>query len=103
MSTAGHDGLTELLQQLSISTELPNEESASLLANPLNILRASLARLLTGIVECDDGDAYKSIQWPNDMSNGDLSITLPRLRPGCKPKELSSELMNKVWRILCRH
>jgi hypothetical protein len=100
MSTLKYDGLANLLKQLSISTDSSMIESTKLLANPLDVLRASLAELLVKIVDCQAEDANKSIQWPNDLSNGDLSVTLPRLRPGCKPKDLSSEVVNKVGSFL---
>jgi arginyl-tRNA synthetase len=100
MSTLEYYGMVTLLKQLSISTDSSMIESTKLLANPLDVLRASLTELLVKIVDCQAEDANKSIQWPNDLSNGDLSVTLPRLRPGCKPKDLSSEVVNKVCSFL---
>jgi arginyl-tRNA synthetase len=96
MTTLQADGLAQLLGSLSVSTTLPGIEGADSLANPLDVLRASLVELLARNIDCTAEDANKSIQWPNDIQNGDLSITLPRLRPGCKPKELSAELVDKV-------
>jgi arginyl-tRNA synthetase len=96
MSTYEQHGLTKLLESLSISTELLIDGNDGALTNPLDVLRGSLAGLLMKIVDCQAQDAYKSIHWPNDISNGDLSVTLPRLRPGCKPQELSAQLVDKV-------
>jgi arginyl-tRNA synthetase len=96
MSTLDVGGLSQLLQSLAVSDWATDHVNASVLANPIDILRVSLARLLIRLVDCKADDAYKSVQWPNDINNGDLSITLPRLRPGSKPKEISSELMDKV-------
>jgi arginyl-tRNA synthetase len=96
MSTYEKHGLTKLLESFSISTELPINGNEGALTNPLDVLRGSLAGLLIKSVDCQAEDAYKSIHWPNDISNGDLSVTLPRLRPGCKPQELSSQIVDKV-------
>jgi arginyl-tRNA synthetase len=73
-----------------------NHAGAKLLANPLDICRSSLAEILSSLINCDVDDAYKSIQWPNNIFNGDLSVTVPRLQPGCKPTELSAKLVDKV-------
>ncbi|EUC30156.1 hypothetical protein COCCADRAFT_104604 [Bipolaris zeicola 26-R-13] len=68
---------------------------ANPLFNPLDICRSSLAHALSDLVTGDIQDAFKSIQWPNNIFNGDLSVTVPRLQPGCKPDELSAELVDK--------
>jgi arginyl-tRNA synthetase len=86
-----------LLQTLSISKISEDLARAKFLANPLDICRSSLAELLSSLMSCDLDEAYKSIQWPNNIFNGDLSVTVPRLQPGCKPTELSAELVDKVW------
>jgi len=96
MSTLNAEGLAKLLSHLSLSDASPHFAAVNTLSNPLDVLRTTLAELLTNLVGCDHEDAYKSIQWPNDIYSGDLSVTLPRLRPGCKPKELSSELVDEV-------
>lgn len=100
MSTLEIDGLTQLLETLSVSAPAAKFKESHILINPLDICRSSLAELLSSLVECNIQDAYKSIQWPNNIWNGDLSVTLPRLRPGCKPAELSTELIDKVRRSL---
>ncbi|KAF3031484.1 hypothetical protein E8E11_001178 [Didymella keratinophila] len=48
--------------------------------------------------ECDVQIAFKSIQWPNNIFNGDLSVTVPKLCPGRKPAEVSSQLVDKFPR-----
>ncbi|KAF1845930.1 Nucleotidylyl transferase [Cucurbitaria berberidis CBS 394.84] len=95
MSTLDFNGLTQLLKGLSVSRPPVELTGATILSNPLDLCRSALAELITSLTECDVQDAYKSIQWPNNIFNGDLSITLPRLRPGCKPAELSTELVDK--------
>jgi arginyl-tRNA synthetase len=96
MSTVESNGLWRLLDDLSLSSPSLEYVEVDILANPLDICRTILASVLSNIVGCDQEEAYKSIQWPNNIFNGDLSVTLPRLRPGCKPNELSSELVDKV-------
>ena len=96
MSTLDQAGLTELLEGLSITAPTSDVVGGTILSNPLDLCRATLADVLAGIVECDIQTAYRSIQWPNNISNGDLSVTVPKLCPGRKPAELSSQLVDKV-------
>lgn len=96
MSTLDHAGLLHLLESLSISAPEPEVVEATSLSNPLDLCRITLAKLLSGLVDCDVQIAYRSIQWPNNIFNGDLSVTVPKLCPGRKPTELSSQLVDKV-------
>ncbi|KAF2831925.1 arginyl-tRNA synthetase [Ophiobolus disseminans] len=95
MSTLEIDGLRQLLEGFSVSDLSADVLQSSLLTNPLDVWRSALATLLTGLVDCEVLNAYKAIQWPNNIFNGDLSVTLPRLSPGSKVAELSSEIVNK--------
>lgn len=94
-STLNLGGLNDWLASLSISN-MENTNETDTLANPLDICRLSLAQTLSDLANCDIQDALKAIHWPNNIFNGDLSVTVPRLQPGCKPAELSADLVNKV-------
>lgn len=96
MSTLKIEGLAGVLEELSLSNTPPTLAALDTLNNPLDVLRTVLADVLVSLIQCDAANAYKALQWPNDIYNGDLSVTLPRLQPGCKPKELSSELVDIV-------
>ncbi|KAF5850298.1 hypothetical protein GGP41_002523 [Bipolaris sorokiniana] len=72
------------LSTLSLTEIYIGTNEADPLFNPLDICLTS-----------DVQDAFKSIQWPNNIFNGELSVTIPSLRPGSKPDELSGELVNK--------
>jgi arginyl-tRNA synthetase len=96
MATLDRAGLTQLLKDLSIAAPTSDVAEATILSNPLDLCRTTLAELLAGLVDCDVQTAYKSIQWPNNIFNGDLSVTVPKLCPGRKPVELSSQLVDKV-------
>jgi arginyl-tRNA synthetase len=96
MATLDRAGLTQLLEGLSISEPTSELVGANVLTNPLDLCRSTLAELLSTLVECDAQAAYNSIQWPNNIFNGDLSVTVPKLCPGRKPTELSSQLVDKV-------
>jgi arginyl-tRNA synthetase len=100
VSTLSLAGLEQWLECLSISGLNIGTIEADPLINPLDICRSSLAQILSDLTACDIQDAFKSIQWPNNIYNGDLSVTIPRLRPGCKPEELSAELVDKVGSLL---
>ncbi|KAH6612471.1 hypothetical protein C7974DRAFT_78256 [Boeremia exigua] len=95
MSTLNQAGLTQLLENLSITAPTSDITGATVLNNPLDLCRTTLAELLSGLINCDVQTAYKSIQWPNNIFNGDLSVTVPKLCPGRKPAELSSQLVDK--------
>ena len=96
MATLDQAGLTQLLKNLSIAAPTSDVAEATILSNPLDLCRITLAELLAGLVDCDIQAAYRSIQWPNNIFNGDLSVTVPKLCPGRKPVELSSQLVDKV-------
>lgn len=96
MPSTDQTGLMQLLESLSISAPASEFVETMALSNPLDLCRTSLAELLAGIVDCDLHAAYKSVQWPNNIFNGDLSVTVPRLCPGRRPAELSAQLVDKV-------
>ncbi|KAL1646663.1 hypothetical protein SLS61_007737 [Didymella pomorum] len=88
-------GLAQLLKGMAISTPAAHGVSAAPASNPLDLCRSVLAELLAELVDCNAQTAYRSIQWPNNIFNGDLSVTVPKLCPGRKPAELSSQLVDK--------
>ena len=90
------DSLSKSLRSLNIDIPVPELKGAEVLANPLDVYRTYLAQVLADAVGCDFGAAYKSIQWPNNISNGDLAVILPKLRPGAKADEVAVELTKKV-------
>jgi arginyl-tRNA synthetase len=90
------ESLEESLGSLSLSVPIPETEAADVLANPLDVCRTYLAQIMADIAGCDIDAAYKSIQWPNNIFNGDLAVILPKLRPGAKADALAVELMEKV-------
>lgn len=96
MTTLDHASLAGLLQNLSIGTLEPYPVGTRVLRNPLDVLRTTLAKLLSELVGCDLQTAYNSIQWPNNIFNGDLSVTIPKLCPGRKPAEASAHLVDTV-------
>ncbi|KAF2645757.1 Nucleotidylyl transferase [Massarina eburnea CBS 473.64] len=80
---------------LSVETPIPQYSDSDVLHNPLDLCRSYLADLLCKVAECKPATAYRSIQWPNNIFGGDLTVTLPKLRPGVKPNEFALDLMNK--------
>jgi len=100
MSTLDEAGLAQLLDSLAISAATPDVLESAPLSNPLDVCRIALAQLLSTLVECDVQTAYRSVQWPNNIFNGDLSVTVPKLCPGQKPVEMSTQLVDKV-RPMC--
>ncbi|KAF2441218.1 Nucleotidylyl transferase [Karstenula rhodostoma CBS 690.94] len=95
MTTFGMAELESSLARLQLTAPLPIIESADVLTNPLDICRSLLADVLSGLIESSPEAAYKSIQWPNNIYNGDLAVVLPKLRPGCKAAELALDISQK--------
>ncbi|KAH8726342.1 hypothetical protein GQ44DRAFT_194397 [Phaeosphaeriaceae sp. PMI808] len=89
------ESLEHTLASLSLTVPVPQVEAAEVLTNPLDLVRVYLAKILAEILECDDADAYKSVQWPNNIFNGDLAVILPKLKPGAKPDAVAKEIMEK--------
>ena len=96
MTTLEQTGLAQLLEALSISGPETELVGASVLTNPIDLCRTTLAELLATLVKCDTQAAYNSILWPNNIFNGDLSVTVPKLCPGRKPAEVCSQLVDDV-------
>jgi arginyl-tRNA synthetase len=96
MTTLDVDGLVNLLGNLLLLKESADIPEVSLLTNPLDVWRSALATILADLLDSEATETYRSIQWPNNIFNGDLSVTLPKLRPGCKAAELSFQIMDKV-------
>lgn len=91
------------MQSLSIGSTQPHPAGADLLRNPLDLCRTTLAELLSELTQCEVQVAYNSIQWPNNIFNGDLSVTIPKLCPGRKPAEASAHLVDTVRITLTEH
>ncbi|KAA8623053.1 ArgS Arginyl-tRNA synthetase [Pyrenophora tritici-repentis] len=89
------NALEQSLGSLDLGVPIPQVEGAEVLANPLDIYRTYFGQILAIALDCDISIAYKSIQWPNNISNGDLAVILPKLRPGTKADAVAVELMEK--------
>lgn len=96
MTTLNVTGLETLLGELGLQTPAPKFETADVLNKPLDIGRCYLASIITGLHQCDPVTAYKAIQWPNNVDNGDLAAILPKLDQGSDFKALAMEMMQKV-------
>lgn len=92
------DSLEQSLGSLNLNIPIPEVKAAEVLDNPLDVCRTYLAQTLADIAGCDIEAAYKSIQWPNNIFNGDLAVILPKLRPGTKADAIAVELMEKFPR-----
>lgn len=96
MATLTIDSLEALLGGLGLKIPLPHFSAADVLTKPLDVGRTYLADILCSLVECDAENAYRSIQWPGDIYNGDLAVILPKLSHGANPDDLALDLMKKV-------
>jgi arginyl-tRNA synthetase len=96
MKTSHLEGLENALSKLSVENGIPQYDGADTLHNPLDVGRSYLAELLCNLVDCEPNVAYRSIQCPNDITKGDFTVTLPKLRPGEKIDDWVPGLMEKV-------
>ncbi|KAF2185091.1 arginyl-tRNA synthetase [Zopfia rhizophila CBS 207.26] len=101
MATSTVAELEGLLGGLDLKTPIPPFPSSDVLKSPLDICRSYLADILCSLVDCDPVVAYNSIQWPNNIFNGDLTVILPKLSPGANASELAFDLMKKFSEYEC--
>src|SRR5277367_387029 len=99
MSTLDLPGLATRLKGLGLGP-IPQFSEAHLLNKPLDIGRSYLADILGHLFGCDPITAYNSIQSPNDISNGDLAVPLPKLCRGADWKAVRIDLNKRVRRSL---
>lgn len=91
MSTLTLDGLSALLAGMGASPIPPVHESLPIhmLSRPIDIYRVYLAEILAKLADCEVTLAYDSIQSPNTLPHGDLTLPVPRLRlKGKKPGDM---------------
>lgn len=100
MATLTLDGLEEALGSLHLDI-LPHLGCADPLERPLDIARCYLAKILAGVAEVKPELAYNSIQWPNNIFNGDLVVILPKLSHGADPEEYALQILPKVCVCVC--
>ncbi|KAF2665909.1 arginyl-tRNA synthetase [Microthyrium microscopicum] len=96
MATLTISGLEQLLAGLDLVTPIPTCTDANPLNNPMDIYRSYVADIVQKAVGCERSVAFKSIQCPQNIYNGDLAIILPRLGPKDKANVLAFEIAEKV-------
>ena len=96
MSTLTVSELEAQLGGLGLNTPIPGFPDADVLNKPLDISRSYFADILCSIVGCDPVVAYNSILWPNNISNGDLVVILPKLGQGADYNALGFDLTRQV-------
>jgi arginyl-tRNA synthetase len=103
MSTLTITGLEALLGGLGLKIPIPRFPAADELNKALDIGRSYFADILCSLVECDPVIAYNSIQWPNDIFNGDLTVILPKLSQGADYDALALNILTKVENFPSEH
>jgi hypothetical protein len=100
MSTLTVTDLESHLGGLKLDTPIPRFPTANVLNKPLDISRSYFADILCTLTGCDPAVAYNSIQWPNNISNGDLVVILPKLSQGADYNALGFDITRQVWKTL---
>ena len=96
MATLSLTELETALKGLDLATPVPHFDSADVLTKPLDLIRSYLADILSSLIDADRTAAYKSISLSNSSLHGDLTVVLPKLKPGCNAGELAADLIKKV-------
>lgn len=99
MATLTLNGLEDALGNLHLEP-LPQLSATDPLERPLDIARCYLAKDLAGVAGVAPEVAYNSIQWPNNIFNGDLVVILPKLSQGADPAAYASEILKNVCKDL---
>jgi arginyl-tRNA synthetase len=99
MTTLDISELEKHLASLGLGGSLSGPDTADVLIKPLDFWRIQLANILGGLVGCDSDAAYKAVQWPNNVYNGDLAVVLPKLCQGKKAAEVAVDLLKQVHTI----
>ena len=94
--TTNATGLEEALQSLGLDGPLHHYPSSNMLEKPLDVARSYLADILHSLADVELSVAYNSIQWPNNIFNGDLVVILPRLSHGADTDALALDLIQRV-------
>ncbi|OWO99033.1 hypothetical protein B2J93_6610 [Marssonina coronariae] len=94
---AAASSLSEQLKSLDLETPLPKYPNCYPEVNPVDIYRAHLTSILTGVTGVDAAIIYPALQWTQTLEKGDLVLPVPALRvKGKKPQELAEEWVAKV-------
>lgn len=92
--------LKEALETLNLQTPAPNPHKFPDFYpeyNPLDIYRAHLADILSGVTGVAAGNIYPCIQWTQTLGKGDLVLPVPALRvKGGKPTDLAHTWAKEV-------
>jgi arginyl-tRNA synthetase len=99
MSTLDLPGLAARLKGFGLGP-IPQFSQAHSLINPLDIGRSYLAEILGHLVDCDSITAYNSIQSPNEIFDGDLTVILPKLCRGADWRAVTRDIPIRVQHSL---
>ncbi|TAQ84852.1 hypothetical protein B7494_g6825 [Chlorociboria aeruginascens] len=95
LSTAT-ESLSAQLDSLNLGAPLPNYPNCYPEVNTVDIYRAHLTSILTGVTGVDAEIIYPALQWTQTLEKGDLVLPIPALRvKGRKPSELAAEWVEK--------
>lgn len=98
---AAASSLSDTLKLLSLTEPLPKYPNCFPEVNPVDIYRAHLTSILTGVTGVDASIIYPALQWTQTLEKGDLVLPVPALRvKGKKPAELAAEWVEKVRKYL---
>ncbi|CZR61445.1 probable arginyl-tRNA synthetase, cytosolic [Phialocephala subalpina] len=93
---AAASSLSDALKSLSLTETLPKYPNCFPEVNPIDIYRAHLTSILTGVTGVDASIIYPALQWTQTLEKGDLVLPVPALRiKGKKPPELAAEWVEK--------
>ena len=96
MTTLTVPDIEGLVKRVGLIIPIPEFSSSNVLSNPLDIGHSYIADIIRLQTQCDEDTAWNSIQWPNNIYNGDFAIILPKLGHHADSKSLAFNITQKV-------
>ncbi|EGE84389.1 arginyl-tRNA synthetase [Blastomyces dermatitidis ATCC 18188] len=100
MATLAINGLETLLQSLEVEIPVPTFPTANNVANPVDVYRCYVAKVVKQGVKCDEDTAYNAIQRTQVLAHGDVMVVVARLRlKGANVDQVALDLSSKLCGI----
>jgi hypothetical protein len=96
MTTLTVPDIEGLVKRVGLTIPIPKFSSSNVLSDPLDIGHSYIADIIRLQTQCDEATAWNSIQWPNNIYNGDFAIILPKLGHHADSKSLAFNITQRV-------
>lgn len=94
--TVEMEALGQAFSSLGLDNSASSEAWRQNFTRPIEAYRMCLVKHLSETLDLEEEVVQKCVSWPNNIDNGDLTVVLPKLRPGVKANETAVEVIQKV-------